>query len=120
MTEEKELLDWKEVNRVMEIRAGLRALTEGLRIKNGTGKFPRAVMTHEMGDAGFAFISCGNEIGYASRMMEAVLQSEDLRAFLKAFRKYHVAAERSARKSVTGKVNRILPAIRLTFDVRNV
>ena len=54
-------LNWKEVGRVMELRSGLKQLAEGLRIKGGTAKFPRPVLTHEMAAEGFAFLTCSND-----------------------------------------------------------
>ena len=112
--EEKDLLSWKEVGHAIEIRNGLRELTEGLRVKGNTAKYPRPHMTHEMASAGFALIICGPDEKQSARMAQMILESQDLKAFCKAFSAYGMTAQKQLRMMKTGYAWSIV----LNYDVR--
>ena len=114
---EEKVLSWEEVGRAMELRAGLRSLAEGLRIKGGTAKYPRPVMTHEMAAKGFAFISCGPDEKKSSRMVSVIMESMDLQSFLKAYSRYGITAVREIAQIGSGSHCRHY--IRLQYDIRD-
>ena len=113
----EETLSWKEVGRVMELRSGLKQLAEGLRIKGGTAKYPRPVLTHEMAAKGFAFLSCGSDERKSARMVDVIMESPDLRAFLKAYAGYSVTAVREIKQ--IGASARCAHYVRMQFRIRD-
>lgn len=113
----EEMLNWSEVNRVMEIRSGLRKLVTGLRAKNECDDYPTAKLTHKMAAAGYAEINCGPQGKRSERIRECVMESRDLRAFRETYRAYHMTAERSIRQMSSGC--RYWNVITLRFEIRD-
>ena len=99
-----------KIGRERQLKADLRRLTEGLRVKNELTDYPR-VLTSTIAE-GHVIINCGEAAKKAARMSEYILSSEDLRSFCKVYANYSPIAERSIR---TGHKGTPVPCLRINF-----
>lgn len=99
-----------KMNRERQLKADLRRLAEGLRVKNDLTDYPQ-VLTSTIAE-GYAIIDCGEAVKKAARMSECILSSKDLRSFCEVNAKFRPVAERSLR---TGAKGTPVPCLRINF-----
>lgn len=95
-----------------ELREDLVDLMDGFRSQTGES-IPRARIKLSPEGERYVVINCGLIPGKASKLMESILASADLKGFLRKWRKYRMTAERSTR--LTGHGQERVDCVRINF-----